>query len=1437
MDTNQNLQQIHTFTKGMDTDTSDFYLSNDKYRYAENVRPTVDSDNNAGELHLISGTEKALDLEDGDEILSLSNIRDICVLVVKNKNTWRIDKFNVGQTNRTTIFKDESGQNRLWTDTEEEPYDSNKKYISTVLRWESENNVKLYIADGIHELMSINIMNDYSGQAYKQVFGYQQIALPKLQTQINSNGQLKAGSLQYVYRIYLQNGSSSDISPVTERISLYQSVRKGYESGKTTNHGVTITLPELDITDDYYIEIYRINYVQAGQAPEIHLIKDQKFVSGSSVTDTGTNIKSIVQSEFQALRNVHMSPQIIESKNDYLFAGGVRYSQDDIDKIFANFDARAFSSGDYILNNNGEKVYILNNSLIDGGGFNVQLDEVTLDNLRHDWADSGVPPIGTVSYNPEYRPGRGKYVSWEYVYKDFSWDVNESNVSFRWNEVYRFGIRLYDTAGNASSVKWIGDILMPNGYKGRVDKRVGIRFYINFTQFYTDFPDNAKIFGYEIVRCVRSESDKFTITTGISGFPLGTQYSDTYQVLSNPGIITKSQLHIENTTPVIIEAPATGWLTVENHFFSTNGWESQKLDEIDSGEEESGPYYIAEFYRYPIGGRYGGLRAAWSDPSVLLFASPEYCFQTEYIKEVINRNIESARIQPEYIFYGDFNNQEYLYGRPYGYDPGFPENLTNKYLPGEYITMDADGYGGWFRVNRGDRFVAPKTVDGLNEAGYRFKVVRYEGNDGWRYYSNPSICNYQRYTNSIVDNTFNESLTRVLSAVFFNDYRYSYKEGSNQVSSTSFSPTNNTTDIKNVYFITESPDAETFIGGDGNHQYTSSMYYLEGGLRFVNWSIPLYSAYEGISSEEQFWPIYKELLSDGNVDRRWYIDSWPYNPGTPSLTYSTLNAMPQSTGGKLMVIQTKNASVWEGSHVANTDIDSVPAPCVCVDSIRKMATPYGGQDRTSIENSVYYSFGDFKKYNQVYAENSIDVFSGDCYICSFIYNAAHCWSSDIYKYRTTRMATVYELILPSDVDLKSQYGFVYGDISNKSYLVQDVPKNFTVSGYQQDQYAYQANLAYSQQPQLFPSTSNTTTKAYSNLYDDRVLYSLKKTNGENVDNWTHFQTADTLDVDSRFGRITDMKLFKDKLMFWQERACGVLSVNERTLLNTADDAQIILGTSSVLERYDYITQTFGQKPNQYTSCLTDNAVYWWDGNKKEILQYTDGYNVNPLSTAARIKNYVNAHNESSTPNISYDIDHNEVICNVVNNESVIYNEQIQAFTSVYRFAPKYNTVVKDRLYLTNPGKTQNIYEWEYTPQSKAVLFGSDVCPRIDYVVNASSNVNKVFDSQTIGGRFYGGGESAKIGYDQKFRKNEALLPLTFTYETPLKQKATANGTDMTNVEYDFRLAVPRNVNEDKFKKWGDRLRGKTMRCSLTSSSSDLDFSLQYITTKFRISWI
>jgi hypothetical protein len=79
MSTNQNIQQINVFNKGMNTDTSDAYIPSEQYRYAENLRFITDTGGDSGELRLIEGYEELFNIN--TEILAVDSIRNLIVII------------------------------------------------------------------------------------------------------------------------------------------------------------------------------------------------------------------------------------------------------------------------------------------------------------------------------------------------------------------------------------------------------------------------------------------------------------------------------------------------------------------------------------------------------------------------------------------------------------------------------------------------------------------------------------------------------------------------------------------------------------------------------------------------------------------------------------------------------------------------------------------------------------------------------------------------------------------------------------------------------------------------------------------------------------------------------------------------------------------------------------------------------------------------------------------------------------------------------------------------------------------------------------------------------------------------------------------------------------------------------------------------------------
>lgn len=1373
----------------MNTDTSDALLSTDQYRFARNVRIVTNTDANSGELRIVDGNTPILDIE-SSTILAMDSIRNVVVLIAQENDNgaWSIYRYKQGEDNAFV---------KIYTCTDKPICSTEGKQLSTVLRWESENNIKLYIANGSDYLMSLQVDDIYGEQPFDQMFKYGNINLPAPTLEAMNGGSVPAAIVQYAYRLYKENGGATTISALSKPLSLYKDSAHGFAANKNTNKAVKINIGEISSNQLDRIQIYRILYQQNGQVPTVSLIADQK-ISDADIVDYGvTSIEDVDAGEFLSLYNIKIKPDVIESKGDYLFLAANKYAQDDADKTFEGIDARCYSLGNYFVQN-GNEIPVIQ---INDGVITIQ-DVNTEDLKHHGFADGQTESMWDSQYwgdinNSGYN-GIGKYFKWKYILTD-QHNIDPSHQegcrTYRRGEVYRFGVRLFDHEGNASSVKWMCDITMPPMFTGDYAgiqvshdttnnvstigvKELGIEFEPINPQNDAEW---EKVAGYEIVQCVRGIKDSYVITQGIG--------SKTYTAFADADVDS------------MFEPDAQSNYVTPSGFFTMNDITIASAH-ITDGEDDV----------------YTNSHAIPSD-SVLMFASPESVYQTDDVRNVMDlykanatvRDVvgykplsETAPNQFEgYINWTNDDASVNKFGNTsktvlgvktkeisdnspafyLGFSENGPDNINNNMIyMGYYINNIVQLYNAPFGA-------APNTHSDVNATRYNGTLIPIEypvRDDSYRTTSPTDSRWTAHYFNYFYPGeiVLPEALTIPETRVYDPNYISTYQ-------------------IKNIGYA-ESPSYSDFAK-DGNLTFRNNTTAV-GDKTFINWTNPLFERLirnTDVSTIENTKNVMKDL-----ENRLVCIND--NDDGTlPKSTY----LYPTGSGARCMIILTE--------HIDKYQYDQQHAPYIHVQNIIKPAVPYGGYNNTAFLSSTYISVGGYANPN-----DAVQLFAGDTFIKMFTFNAAHEWYDSTYR-QVVKMATVYAVPLETSIDLHAQFSnALYNVNDNKSIYVQDKATAF--DGYTQTDDAYAYNTAYSSTPNIQTWYPNLTTEGSTNNYDTRVHFSERKINNEKIDNWLQCKAMNFKDVDSRYGQITSMKLFNDKLIFWQEHATGVLSVNERILINDINDTQLQLGTGGVLERYDYLSTVYGMKKNQHVRANSNGALYWWDGNNKEILQYSQA--IIPLSTTKYIKNYINKGEESTLPTILYDPKYKEVVCNVVNDESVVYSEQVDAFTSVYDENVQFWCNVLGDIYEA-VRENDHIYKRDESQDQDTVnVFGSIVTPSIKYVVNKDPQYVKTFDIQTFGGRFYGG-------------ELDALNDLQFDYKTPLKQHSTINGGEdqggrrMTNVEYDFRITIPRDGTDAQNKpKYGNRMRGKTMQCEFKSSSNNKDFSLQYIITKFRMSW-
>lgn len=364
MATNQNNIHVNSFTKGMNSDTSVDMIGNDQYMFGMNIRITTNallkaiSDSNSREgIVAPIPIGKTIDTEgmydtSNYRILAVGSIENIGYVIIaddeKESAIWHVY--------RAILNDDETISFSLQFTSNTE---TSKQKFSTVINKEIEGIVKLYIADGDHQLMIINLMDDeYNSRITGNTDAIISNRLyPDNKIQINNviSGRLPTCQVQYTYRLYKKYGVFSKLAPLTNKIQIIDRNRnkeEGCAQNTKTSIGLSLTIPNVRITTmpvDHvfdHVQVYRLMYKNVGENAEVHLIYDSFITENAPVNIEDTEEESIQQlsiEEFSALGKQVLIPQNIEQNQNYLFEGNVK---DDtllrIGKDYIDIDSKVY---------------------------------------------------------------------------------------------------------------------------------------------------------------------------------------------------------------------------------------------------------------------------------------------------------------------------------------------------------------------------------------------------------------------------------------------------------------------------------------------------------------------------------------------------------------------------------------------------------------------------------------------------------------------------------------------------------------------------------------------------------------------------------------------------------------------------------------------------------------------------------------------------------------------------------------------------------------------------------------------------------------------------------------------------------------------------------------------------------------------------------------
>lgn len=356
MATNQNNNiHINSFTKGMNTDTSYDMVSNEQYVFGKNIRITsntllgasVDAVKKEGIVVPISyGKQYDVDFNlENKTILATGSIGNIGFVIVKDEDGyWNVYKL--------TFEKQNEEQFNIQQYTFFEDAKTDKSRFSTVLNKELDDVLNLYIADGEHQIILINLLSsdqDYYKNIKTIDYAISNNIFPKNKASIikRISGNIPTSQVQYTYRFYKKHGIKSKLAPLTNKIQVINSSRNkeiGNAQDTQTNIGFVLDIPYSKEEGQFFdnIQVYRLVYVKENTDFKVHLIYDGKIYGEDhiKINDNGLlPLQELSIEEFGQLDSLNIVPEYIEQNQGYMFLGNT------IDKTVLNtndIDTRAF---------------------------------------------------------------------------------------------------------------------------------------------------------------------------------------------------------------------------------------------------------------------------------------------------------------------------------------------------------------------------------------------------------------------------------------------------------------------------------------------------------------------------------------------------------------------------------------------------------------------------------------------------------------------------------------------------------------------------------------------------------------------------------------------------------------------------------------------------------------------------------------------------------------------------------------------------------------------------------------------------------------------------------------------------------------------------------------------------------------------------------------
>ncbi len=434
---------------------------------------------------------------------------------------------------------------------------------------------------------------------------------------------------------------------------------------------------------------------------------------------------------------------------------------------------------------------------------------------------------------------------------------------------------------------------------------------------------------------------------------------------------------------------------------------------------------------------------------------------------------------------------------------------------------------------------------------------------------------------------------------------------------------------------------------------------------------------------------------------------------------------------------------------------------------RYVANQYGGNTFEDRSKNVYVSTNHFQTINDTLNITTGKIYTPDVWGGDVFVNYYDDEQIQMYYNQSSAFSTPYDPPVPNKLSVA--VCFPTETVCNTDYregTTWAANKDASSMGaYEGNDYIY--NFVWSQENLAETKYfSKDFLIRFTEEHPHQLWASDNKIDGELIDSWRIFRTANRTEVNGIYGPINRIINYRDRLYFYQDKAFGVASINERSVITDQSGQELVLGTGGVFPDYQYISTLTGSY-HQFCIVPTENALYHYDARLKKVFKYTGG--PNPISDVKGMSSWF-ANNIIGTitkddhtlrviddgpigVHAEADYRYNRVLFTFLkeNNEkyTISYNEMLDAFESFYTYTPSLYLQYGRRLLSVNPGTKSQAYT--HNTGNYGVFYNNAPSTSIiKTILGDNGNVTKIYDNLEYLSEVY---DSSKLDvYNETFNR-------------------------------------------------------------------------------------